>query len=92
MENEENLTLPTAAWREEVYIETQEFIIKGFVFMPKIGKRTRILSEILNSNKQFLAVKDCTVEAKLFPQRDIEHHSFIQVNLSSILIMRPLNE
>ena len=80
------------AWCEEVYIETQEFVIKGTVFMPKIGNRSRLLSDILNSNKQFLAVKECTVESKLFPQREVEHHKFIQLNLASILIMRPLNE
>jgi len=80
------------AWSEEVYIETQEFIIQGTVFMPKIGNRSRMLSDILNTKKQFIAVKNCYIESKLFPQREVGHHSFIQLNLSSILIMRPLNE
>ena len=89
MDNNEILELTTSAWREKVYIETAEYIIRGYVFMPKIGKRTRLLSEILNTNKQFIAVKNCTMESKLFPQKDIESHEFIQVNLSTILIMRP---
>lgn len=89
MEIEKNLV--NSAWSEEVYIETQEYIIKGLVFMPNIGKRSRLLSEILNSNKQFIAVKNCSVESKLNPPKEVEHHAFIQVNLSSILIMRPLN-
>ena len=92
MDNIEILELTTSAWREKVYIETAEYIIRGYVFMPKIGKRTRLLSEILNTNKQFIAVKNCTMESKLFPQKDIESHEFIQVNLSTILIMRPLYE
>ncbi len=92
MENNEILELSTSAWREKVYIETAEFIIKGYVFMPKIGKRTRLLSEILNTNKQFIAVKNCTIESKLFPQRAIETHDFLQVNISTILIIRPINE
>ena len=37
MENNEILELTTSAWREKVYIETAEYIIKGYVFMPKIG-------------------------------------------------------
>ena len=92
MENNEILALSASAWREKVYIETAEFIIKGYVFMPKIGKRSRLLSEILNTNKQFIAVKNCTLESKLIPQREVENHDFLQVNISTILIIRPLND
>lgn len=79
-------------WKEKVLIETTEYIIKGIVFMPNIGKRNRLLSDMLNSNKQFLAVKDCTVESKLVPQKELEKYDFIQVNISTILLMRPLDE
>ena len=92
MENNEILELTTSAWREKVYIETPEHVIKGYVFMPKIGKRNRLLSEILNTNKNFIAVKDCTLEYKLNPSRDIEEHDFLQVNISSIMLMRPMND
>lgn len=92
MQNQEILELTTSAWREKVYIETTEHIICGYVFMPKIGKRNRILSEVLNSNKNFVAVKNCTIEFKLNPSRNIERHEFMQVNIASILIMRPLYE
>ena len=74
------------------YIETSEYIIIGYIFMPKIGKRNRLLTEVLNSNKQFLAVKDCRLESKLNPQREVEFHDFLQVNISSVLIMRPMYE
>ena len=63
MENNEILELTTSSWKEDVYIETVEHVIKGSIFMPKIGKRTRLLSEVLNSSKQFIAVKDCTIES-----------------------------
>ncbi len=92
MENNEILELTTSAWREKVYIETHEHIIKGYVFMPKIGKKSRLLSEILNTNKHFLAVKNCSLEYKLTPQREVELHDFMQVNISTILLMRPLYE
>lgn len=92
MENNEILELTTSAWREKVYIETPEHIICGYVFMPKIGKKNRILSEILNSGKNFIAVKNCTLEYKLNPTREIEEHDFLQVNISSILIMRPMHD
>lgn len=92
MENNEILELTTSSWREKVYIETSEHIIKGYVFMPKIGKKSRLLTEILNTGKNFLAVKDCTLEYKLIPSKNIETHEFMQINISSILIMRPLYE
>lgn len=92
MENNEILELTTSAWREKVYIETPEHVIRGFVFMPKIGKKTRLLSEILNTGKTFIAVKNCSLEYKLMPGREIEEHDFMQVNVSSILIMRPIYE
>ena len=82
--------LNTSAWRERVYIETAEYVIKGYVFMPKIGKKARLLSDILNTNKSFIAVKDCILESKLNPSRPIEEHDFMQVNVSTILLMRPL--
>ncbi len=92
MENKDKLGFTEAAWKENVYIETSEHIICGYVFMPKIGKKTRLLSEILNTGKTFLAVKDCTLEYKLLPQKEIEKHDFMQVNISSIIIMRPLSD
>ena len=71
MENKEILELTTSAWREKVYIETTEHIINGYIFMPKIGKRNRMLSEVLNGNKNFIAVKNSTVEYKLYPAKNI---------------------
>lgn len=90
MENKEILGLSTSAWREKVYIETSEHIICGYIFMPKIGKKNRLLTEVLNGNKNFLAVKNCTLEYKLNPSRNLEEHDFMQVNISSILLLRPL--
>lgn len=90
MQNNEILELSTSAWREKVYIETTEHIIKGYVFMPKIGKKNRLLTEILNSEKKFIAVKNCVIEYKLNPTKTVEEHDFMQVNIASIMILRPL--
>ena len=92
MDTKEIANLMDSVWKEKVYIETAEFKIIGYVFMPKIGKRTRLLTEILNSRKQFLAVKDCQLEYKLIPQKEIEYHDFLQINISTILLMRPTYE
>jgi len=92
MENKEIMDLTTSAWKEKVYIETAEYIIEGYIFMPKIGKRSRLISETLNTSKNFIAIKDCSLEYKLFPTKQVEKHDFLEINLSSILLMRPLNE
>ena len=92
MSTKEKLSLTDTVWKEKVYIETAEFKIIGFVYMPKIGNKSRLLTEVLNSNKQFIAVKECHLEYKLIPQKEIEYHDFLQVNISTILLMRPAYE
>ena len=92
MKTKEKSELVDTVWKEKVYIETAEFKIVGYVFMPKIGKRTRLLTEIFNINKHFIALKDCNLEYKLIPQKEIEHHDFLQVNIATILLMRPMYE
>ena len=92
MDKEEIIDLMESVWKEKVYIETAEYIITGNVYMPQIGKKSRLLTEVLNSRKQFIAVTECRLEFKLAPHREIEYHDFLQINLSTILMMRPANE
>ncbi|MCQ2744411.1 MAG: hypothetical protein MJ230_06425 [bacterium] len=86
------MDLSSTAWCEKVYIETAEHIICGFIFVPKTGKQSRVISDILSSGKDFIAVKDCTLEYKNDTRKPIENHVFLQVNVASILLMRPYNE
>ena len=92
MNAKQRSALIDTVWKEKVYIETAEFKIIGFVYMPKIGNKSRLLTEVLNSNKQFIAVKECTLEYKLMPHKEVEYHDFLQVNISTILLMRPVYE
>lgn len=79
-------------WSERIFVITQDYEIKGTVFMPKTGKRNRILSDILNGDKKFVAIKNCELRNRLIPNRPIEVHDFIQLNISSIIILRPLKD
>ena len=92
MNAKQKSALIDTVWKEKVYMETAEFKIVGFVYMPKIGNKSRLLTEVLNSNKQFIAVKECTLEYKLMPHKEVEYHDFLQVNISTILLMRPVYE
>ncbi len=81
----------SSSWKEKVYIETAEYIIRGYIYMPATGKRERMLSEALNSGRDFIAVKDCTLEQKKFnSRRELEKVEFVQVNTSTILLLKPI--
>ena len=92
MLNSEKLNLTDTVWREKVYIETPEHIICGYIYMQKMGKRNRLISDILSAGRSFIAVKDCTLEYKNAPNRNMESHPFVQVNLASVIIMRLADE
>lgn len=79
-------------WSEKVYVVTEDYEIKGYVFMPKTGKKNRVLSDILNGKKRFVAIKDAEITNKHYPDRKIELHDFIQINLDSIVLIRPIKE
>lgn len=81
----------SGVWSERVLVVTQDYEIKGYVFMPKTGKKNRVLSDILNGVKRFVAIKDCEIKHRLIPERKTEYHNFLQLNLSSIVLLRPLS-
>lgn len=79
-------------WSERVLVITQDYEIKGYVYMPKIGRRSRVLSDILNGKKRFVAIKDCEVSYRQLPNRRTEFHDFVQLNINSIIILRPTTD
>lgn len=79
----------TGVWSERVLVVTEDYEIKGYVFLPKTGKKNRILSDILNGKKRFVAIKDCEITHRKTSNRKIETHDFIQMNLDSIIMLRP---
>ena len=80
----------SGVWSEKVLVITQDYEIRGYVFMPKTGKKNRVLSDILNGVKRFVAIKDCEIKHRLIPERRTEYYSFLQLNLSSIILLRPV--
>ncbi|MDD3238008.1 MAG: hypothetical protein PHV37_07940 [Candidatus Gastranaerophilales bacterium] len=82
----------TGIWSERILVITKDYEIKGNVFMPKTGRRNRVLSDILNGGKRFVAIKDCEIKHREFPNRKVENHDFLQLNLGSIILLRPLDD
>ena len=87
-----NDDITSGIWSERVLVVTKDYEVKGSVFMPKIGKRTRLLSDILNGSKRFIAIKDCEVNYRNQASRRVEFLPFIQINLYSIILLRPIGE
>lgn len=79
-------------WSEKVLVITKDYEIIGKVFMPRTGRKNRLLSDILNGGKRFVAIKDCTIVHRDFPNRKVEHHDFLQLNLGSIILLRPIEK
>lgn len=79
----------TGFWSERVLVVTEDYEIKGFVFLPKTGKRNRLLSDILNGKKRFVAIKDCEITHRKAINRKVETQDFIQLNIYSIIMLRP---
>lgn len=79
----------TGVWSERVLVVTEDYEIKGYVFMPKTGRRNRLLTDILNSQKRFVAIKNCKLKHRNNPNKTPEAHDFIQLNLDSIVLIRP---
>lgn len=95
--SEENINfsinnLTSSIWAEKVIILTKEFEIKGHIFMPKTAKKSRVLTDILNSSKRFIAVKDCEISNRNTTVKRNEFHNFVQVNINEIILLRPIGE
>ena len=82
----------TGIWSEKILVVTKDYEISGKVFMPRTGRKNRLLSDILNGGKTFVAIKDCTIVHREFPNRKVEHHDFLQLNLNSIILLRPAKD
>ena len=77
-------------WSEKILVITKDYEIAGNVFMPRTGRKNRLLSDILNGGKRFVAIKNCTIVHREFPNRKVEYHDFLQLNLNSIILLRPI--
>ena len=85
--------------KEFVYIETNDYIIRGYVSLPanqaysRLSKNSRIMSNLLNSSRDFIAIENCQLKSRrLGSKKTIEEIEFLELNKLSILIMKPLSE
>lgn len=54
---QDSMNFVSGVWSERILVITQDYEIKGHVFMPKTGRKNRVLSDILNGKKRFFLLK-----------------------------------
>ena len=87
----EKQEIMSSYWIEKVVIVTESYEIIGNIYMPKTTKRSRLLSELLNSNRKFIAVKDCTLQSRMLGAVEPEILDFLEINVNSIILLKPYN-
>ena len=86
MEEKRKKEITSSYWIEKVVIITESYEIIGNIFMPKTTKRSRLLSELLNSNRKFIAIKDCTLQSRINGSFEPETLDFLEININSFSI------
>ena len=87
--NSKKNSINSSYWIEKVVIITDNYEITGNIFMPKTTKKSRLLSELLNGNRKFIAVKDCTLQTKMSGSMEPEFLDFLEININSIILIKP---
>ena len=90
VENNDAESFIKGVWSEQVLVITEDYEIVGKILLPKINKRNRVLSDLLNGKKRFMAIKNCQIKHRHFPDRTTEEQDFIQLNINSIIMLRPI--
>lgn len=75
-------------WSEKIQVITDDYEIIGHVFMPKTGKKNRVLSDILNGSRRFIAIKNVKITDRRTKITD--ESEFIQLNLDSIILLKSI--
>ena len=91
-EKENKNQLTSLYWIEKVVIITDNYEITGNIYMPKSTKKSRLLSELLNSSRKFIAVKDCSLQTRISGSMEPEFTDFLEININSIILIKPYKE
>jgi hypothetical protein len=70
-------------------VMTASFTLEGDLYFPRFGKEGRRLSNMLNSERRFVAMTNVIVLDRATGIRDPKVHPFIQVNMESVEFVQP---
>ena len=70
-------------------VVTRSFQFEGNIHTPKLGKEGRRLSNMLNSDRNFIAMTNVSIVNRANGSRDPKTYPLVQVSLQSIEFVRP---
>ena len=68
---------------------TRSFQLEGNIHCPKLGKEGRRLSNVLNSDRNFIALTGVSIVNRANGSRDPKTYPLIQVNMDAIELIQP---
>jgi hypothetical protein len=75
-----------------VTIHTRDFRVEGTLYIPKTGKDDRRLTNLLNSDRKFLAISNASVTDMRDPNNFATQYPFLQLNIDTIELIIPSGE
>jgi len=75
-----------------VMVSTANYILEGNLFLSRSMKENRRLTNLLNSDRRFIALTDVTMTDRKTGQVETKGHSFVQLNLDQVELVKPLSE
>ncbi len=73
-------------------VVTRYFNLEGNMHFPRLGKEGRRLSNMLNSDRKFIAMTNVKIINRMNGLQDPKIYPFIQVNLESIEFIQPYDD
>lgn len=73
-------------------VVTRSFQLEGDIHCPKLGKEGRRMSNLLNSERNFIALTNVQIINRSNGSKDPKTYSMIQVSLPSIEFIRPCED
>jgi hypothetical protein len=70
-------------------IVTRFFNLEGNIHFPRLGKEGRRLSNMLNTDRKFIAMTDVQIINRVNGTRDPKTYPFIQINIEAIEFIQP---
>lgn len=73
-------------------VVTRYFNLEGSMHFPRLGKEGRRLSNMLNSDRKFIAMTNVKIINRMNGLQDPKIYPFIQVNVESIEFIQPYDD
>ncbi len=73
-------------------VVTRYFNLEGSMHFPRLGKEGRRLSNMLNSDRKFIAMTNVKIINRMNGVQDPKVYPFIQVNVESIEFIQPYDD